>query len=363
MSGELGPDNPEVEDDLLSQYGLVEGEVGGSESQNTPWGGEAVLGEGSSSSLPSTDQQVQNTPEQDKKRKAEQLEWMECPVCLETPRSGPIYSCRKGHIICKECQPKVSQCPTCRDRHTDCRSLIAEKLLEATLKDTPVSCKYRGSGCLFEDLVVNLVDHESGCMFRSVRCPASHRGACNWLGPLNKLIQHVIQQKCAQVVKAKPPNSFFVSTIGDFAQDQTVFSKSTATHWKPVMLISQEALKFFCYAIFYRDAHGYWFSYVRSFAPPCITETLRVEIRIGKAGSVGDSESFVYGGCVSSSEATEQDIQDSGHFLLLRDGQVKKFKVDKTIMEYNITLKQVESGGPSQPCPPAGPSQVNNPTN
>jgi hypothetical protein len=43
-----------------------------------------------------------------------------------------------------------------------------------------------------------------------------------------------------QVVKTKPPNSFFVSTIGDFAQDQTVFSKSTATHWKPVMLISQE---------------------------------------------------------------------------------------------------------------------------
>ena len=45
-----------------------------------------------------------------------------------------------------------------------------------------------------------------------------------------------------QVVKTKPPNSFFVSTIGDFAQDQTVFSKSTATHWKPVMLISQEGL-------------------------------------------------------------------------------------------------------------------------
>jgi len=102
MSGDFVVDNPEVEEDLLSQYGLVEGEVGGSESQNTPWGGEAVMevGEGSSATLPASDP-VQNTPEQDKKRKAEQLEWMECPVCLETPRSGPIYSCRKGHIICK----------------------------------------------------------------------------------------------------------------------------------------------------------------------------------------------------------------------------------------------------------------------
>ena len=69
------------------------------------------------------------------------------------------------------CSPlfKVSQCPTCRDKHTDCRSLIAEKLLSATLKDTPVNCKFRGSGCMFEELVVNLGDHESGCMFRSVR--------------------------------------------------------------------------------------------------------------------------------------------------------------------------------------------------
>jgi len=277
----------------------------------------------------------------DRKRKAQQLEWMECPICLETPRTGPIYSCRKGHIICKDCHPNVSQCPTCRDRHIDCRCIIGEKLLEATLKDTPVWCKFRSSGCNYEDLVVNLEIHETSCMHRSVRCPAFHRGACSWLGPLNKLIQHVINKKCAQVVKVKPPISYFVSTIGDFAQDQTVFSKSTATHWKPVMLISQEALRYFCYAIFYRDASGYWFAYVRSFAPPAVIETLRVEIRIKKNGNSDDGDIYKYSGKVSSAEATEQDIKDSGNYLLLRDGQVKKFMVDKTIMEYNITLNQV----------------------
>lgn len=299
------------------------------------------------------DTQPQDTlvPDQgERKRKAEQLEWMECPICLETPRTGPIYSCRKGHIICKECQPKVSQCPTCRDRNIDCRSIIAEKLLEATLKDTPVRCKHRSSGCNYEDLVVNLEKHETSCMFRLVRCPAFHRGACSWLGPLNKLIQHVIQKKCAQVVKAKPPNSYFVSTIGDFAQDQTVFSKVTTTHWKPVMLISQEALKYFCYAIFYRDAQGYWFAYVRSFAPYSIMKTLRVEIRIKKNGNSEEGDIYIYNGRVSSSDATEQEIRDSGNYLLLSDGQVKKFMLDKTIMEYNITLNQVEENrsNPSQ---------------
>ena len=62
-----------------------------------------------------------------------------------------------------------------------------------------MSCKYRSSGCNSEDLVINLESHEISCMFRSVRCPAFHRGACSWLGPLNKLIQHVILKKCAQV--------------------------------------------------------------------------------------------------------------------------------------------------------------------
>jgi hypothetical protein len=37
-------------------------------------------------------------------------------------------------LLMQDCQPKVSQCPSCRDRHIDCRSIIAEKLLEATLK-------------------------------------------------------------------------------------------------------------------------------------------------------------------------------------------------------------------------------------
>eukprot|EP00088_Acartia_fossae_P006610 TRINITY_DN13041_c0_g1_i10.p1 TRINITY_DN13041_c0_g1~~TRINITY_DN13041_c0_g1_i10.p1 ORF type:complete len:336 (+),score=47.14 TRINITY_DN13041_c0_g1_i10:128-1135(+) len=282
---------------------------------------------------------------EDRKRKAEQLEWMECPVCLETPRRAPIYSCKKGHIICKDCQPRVTQCPTCRDKHVDCRSIIAEKLLETALKDYPLNCKFRTHGCFHQDLLDSLEVHETACMFRSVRCPANHRGACNWVGPLNKLIQHVIQLKCAQVVKAKPSNSYFVSTIGDFSQDQTVFSKSTPTHWKPVMLISQEALKFFCYAIFYRDASGYWYAYVRSFAPPSIRNNLRVEIKIKKMGQTG--EQFVYTGSVASSVASEQEIRKEGNYLMLRDGQVKKFQVDKTIMEYNITISQVDAPRPS----------------
>lgn len=29
----------------------------------------------------------------------EEEELLECPVCLETPRKGPIFSCTNGHLI------------------------------------------------------------------------------------------------------------------------------------------------------------------------------------------------------------------------------------------------------------------------
>jgi hypothetical protein len=325
--------NLSSDEDLLNCLDLRLGQVSPDHSDTQP--------------LALTPVQPTSSTNEERKRKAQQLEWMECPVCMETPRAAPIYSCRKGHIICKDCQPKLGHCPTCRDKHVDCRSIIAEKLLETALKDYPLHCKFRAYGCTVKDIVTNLESHEiNHCMYRSVTCPAHHRGACNWVGPLNKLIQHVIRVKCAQVVKAKLPHSYFVSTIGDFSQDQTVFSKSTPTHWKPAMLISQEALKFFCYAIFYRDASGFWYAYVRSFASPEVMKTLRVEIKIKKIGENGDQ--FVYTGGVASSEATEQEIRETGNYLMLEDGQVKKFVVDKTIMEYSVTLFQVGSGTTTQ---------------
>ena len=38
----------------------------------------------------------------------------ECPVCLETINSVPIYQCRNGHVVCKDCHPKMETCPICR---------------------------------------------------------------------------------------------------------------------------------------------------------------------------------------------------------------------------------------------------------
>ena len=58
---------------------------------------------------------------------------LECGVCLEVPSSSPIYQCRNGHLYCKECHPKLQECPVCRQGRFqlgNVRCLIAQKILE-----------------------------------------------------------------------------------------------------------------------------------------------------------------------------------------------------------------------------------------
>ena len=39
---------------------------------------------------------------------------LECPICFETIDSVPIYQCQNGHVVCKNCHPKLKTCPICR---------------------------------------------------------------------------------------------------------------------------------------------------------------------------------------------------------------------------------------------------------
>ena len=44
----------------------------------------------------------------------EMEEELECPVCFEVSKAAPIFKCSDDHLICKECRPKVAECPQCR---------------------------------------------------------------------------------------------------------------------------------------------------------------------------------------------------------------------------------------------------------
>ena len=55
---------------------------------------------------------------------------LECPVCMETIKSVPVYQCTNGHVMCKICIEKLNNCPICRNDSALVRSLKLENIVQ-----------------------------------------------------------------------------------------------------------------------------------------------------------------------------------------------------------------------------------------
>ena len=51
----------------------------------------------------------------------------ECPVCFDYVLP-PILQCQSGHLVCANCRPKLTCCPTCRGTLGNIRNLGMEKV-------------------------------------------------------------------------------------------------------------------------------------------------------------------------------------------------------------------------------------------
>ena len=56
-------------------------------------------------------------------------------MCLIVPKSGPIYQCRNGHLLCKECHSKMTRCPLCNISLEKLRNLLSEQLVALIYPD------------------------------------------------------------------------------------------------------------------------------------------------------------------------------------------------------------------------------------
>ena len=55
---------------------------------------------------------------------------LECPVCMDTIKSVPVYQCTNGHVICKDCIEKLNNCPICRNDSALVRILKLENIVQ-----------------------------------------------------------------------------------------------------------------------------------------------------------------------------------------------------------------------------------------
>jgi hypothetical protein len=106
---------------------------------------------------------------------------IECPVCMEIPRSGPVPVCPNGHFVCNEC--KTESCPTCRSNMGSNKSVLAGTVID----NIEHKCKFED--CEQNFFLAEIDKHEELCPRRSVTCP---HPTCIKNLPLSKLLEHLI---------------------------------------------------------------------------------------------------------------------------------------------------------------------------
>jgi len=109
---------------------------------------------------------------------------IECPVCMEIPRKGPVPVCPNGHLVCPTC--KKESCPTCRSIMGSNKSILAGTIID----NIKHQCKFEDCDQTF--LLPDLEKHEESCPHRSVVCP--HPSCTAMKVPLSKLKNHILNK-------------------------------------------------------------------------------------------------------------------------------------------------------------------------
>ena len=131
----------------------------------------------------------------DYKRKYEEMvrevgERVRCPICLDIPTAGPVYSCPRGHCVCAACyQGDASRCPVCRASMSGMVSLVAASVIE-TMEHR---CQFEAAGCLGRMAVGQAEAHAQACGFRTVTCPSANSDDCDNSMALALLPDHLLK--------------------------------------------------------------------------------------------------------------------------------------------------------------------------
>ena len=80
---------------------------------------------------------------------------LECPVCFQIIDSVPIHQCQNGHVVCKDCHPKMETCPICRD-DKPIRNLKLEEIVEGLQLSNSETAKKEPSESIQNDLVFQM---------------------------------------------------------------------------------------------------------------------------------------------------------------------------------------------------------------
>ncbi|XP_055993946.1 E3 ubiquitin-protein ligase SIAH1A-like [Sorex fumeus] len=153
-----------------------------------------------------------------------------CPVCSDYVLP-PILQCHSGHLVCGNCRPKLTCCPTCRGPLASIRNLAMEKVANTVR----FPCKYASSGCEITLPHKEKAAHEENCEFRPYSCPCPG-AACKWQGSLAAILPHLLHQH-KSITTLQGEDIVFLATAIDLpgAVDWVMMQSCFGSHFMLVL--------------------------------------------------------------------------------------------------------------------------------
>ena len=210
---------------------------------------------------------------QSEKEKVDDIKKLiECPVCLDVPRRGPVYACPNGHLVCQKC--KRATCPSCRESMGENKSLVAVSILEKILHD----CKF--VECEEEYPLQHIEQHEKNCEHRMVACP---NYGCDQIVPLSKLSDHLQIMPCS--FGSSPSLVGGSRGIRTYRAHITQVSQNCNQHWK-VSTFLYEGISL---ALCVQKSRENWQFTIVMFECPKVCSRFKVEMEVYATDSIEET--------------------------------------------------------------------------
>ncbi|CAL8133609.1 unnamed protein product [Orchesella dallaii] len=157
---------------------------------------------------------------------------LQCPVCLDTCRTKPIYQCQNGHTICGGCIQRLSVCPLCRSLLG--RDKIRNRALEMLMDHLEVTCPNHEKGCTTILKTTEVKEHLLSCVYgKFVICPSLGFEDCKEKVCYENLYDHVLAEH--NITSLRGPHQSIRVTFDDFLSTKTL-KEGTTLSWIPLLV-------------------------------------------------------------------------------------------------------------------------------
>lgn len=247
---------------------------------------------------------------------------LECPICFELPRKGPIPQCDNGHLLCSSCRKKITLCPVCKSQLRGVRSLLAEEVLETI----PMHCSFKQFGCEENLPAEKRSQHESECSYRLVICPCQ---SCSVKVSLVQLSDHTAKDH-----KIKPGFHSCKIQVKETHFGEVTSSSPGEWFWLPHEH-EFKGRKFYNISMQNYSA-GLWYFWV--YLAGTQDEAKDYKFSFSFENSDG-GEYLNFGGVVNSIDMPRADVIKNGSYCVFPNSLAKKFLKNGNL-EFEIEVFQ-----------------------